>query len=81
MHDIDTKADALSALYHLHLLVVIGIDCERSNFATNHSWPLSRMEMDLRSIGILKPKATTPGPTQVMQNASLVRDAGDPAGV
>lgn len=55
MRDIDTKSDALSALYHLHLLVVIGIDCERLNFRTNNSWPLSRMEMDLRRVGILKP--------------------------
>jgi ApeA N-terminal domain 1 len=79
MRDIDTKADALSALYHLHLLVVIGIDCERLNFVTNHSWPLSRMEMDLRNVGILKPKPPTPDPTQVVQNAAPEKDVDGPA--
>jgi ApeA N-terminal domain 1 len=56
MQDIDEKSDALSALYHLHLLVVIGVDRERLNFATNQNWPLSRMEIDLRQVGILKTK-------------------------
>lgn len=80
MRDLDKKSDALAALYHLHLLTVIGIDPERLNFATNHNWPLSRMEMDLRAAGVLKPKPPEPGPVQAAKLALQQRNGAKEGG-
>lgn len=54
MRDLNKKSDALAALYHFHLLTVIGIDQEHIDFAKNHSWPLSRMAREVQDVGILK---------------------------
>ncbi|WP_034161433.1 HEPN domain-containing protein [Sphingomonas sp. ERG5] len=53
MLDLNRKSDALAALYHLHLLIVIGVDKELVDFTTNHNWPLSGMARDLRAAGLL----------------------------
>lgn len=69
MRELDTKSDALAALYHLHLLTVIGIDQEMLSFETNGgSWPLSHMEIAMRAVGLLKPKEE-PKPIEVPQTA------------
>lgn len=56
MQDLDRKSNALSALYHLHLLTIIGVDKERLDFAKNQNRPMWRMEYDLRIVGLLMPK-------------------------
>jgi len=56
MQDLDRKSNALSALYHLHLLTIIGVEKERLDFAKNNNRPLWRMERDLRAVGLLMSK-------------------------
>ncbi len=60
MHDISKKSDALSALYHLHLLTLIGVDKERFELATNHNWAMTKIEWALRAVGLLIPKDERP---------------------
>lgn len=59
MRDIDKKSNALSALYHLHLLNAIGVKKERLEVTSNHSFPLSRMVREIRAVGILKEQEAT----------------------
>jgi len=56
MQDLDRKSNALSALYHLHLLTIIGVDNEQLDFTRNQNRPMWRMEYDLRAVGLLMPK-------------------------
>lgn len=56
--DLDRKSDALAGLYHLHLLTMIGVSKELLDFDTNHNWPLSRIEDELRAAGLLGKKDT-----------------------
>jgi len=59
MQDLDRKSNALSALYHLHLLTIIGVDKEQIDLEKNNNRPLWRMKSDLRAVGLLLPEPGT----------------------
>jgi len=59
MHELDEMSDALAALYHLHLLTLIGVDAANFDFARNKNWPLWRIERSLRAVGLLAPSPET----------------------
>lgn len=59
LKDLDRKSDALSALYHLSLLMIIGIENERIDFRKNNNRPLWRIQSDLRAVGLLLPDSGT----------------------
>jgi hypothetical protein len=54
IRDLDRKSDALTSLYHLHLLSEIGVDHHLFDFKENHSRSLYLMQCYLSSVGILK---------------------------
>ena len=56
IQDLDRKSDALSALYHLYLLTIIGVEEENIDFEKNNNRPLWRMASDLRAAGLLVPE-------------------------
>ncbi len=56
--DLEGKSDALAGLYHLHLLMAIGVSKELLDFRTNCSRPLLRIEDELRAVGLLVKKDT-----------------------
>jgi len=60
MRDLDRQSDALAALYHFHLLNIIGVDAERLDFSSNHSFPLSRLVQKIRTVGILSELKQSP---------------------
>lgn len=75
MRDIDQKADALAGLYQLHLLSEIGVNKTQLAFATNNSWPMNKIERDLRDAGILA-KKPAPAPASPQPAATTSKPRG-----
>ncbi len=53
LRELDQKADALSALYHVLLLREIGLDPALLDLKSNRSWPASVMRRSLDQVGLL----------------------------